>query len=129
MSRLFFIALTSAALCLGGMPAQADGKGHGKHKKSEAHYSCPPGLAKKSPACVPPGLAKGDWDDDEDTSHYTRRYRVGDLLGLDRSYVERPSRYGLPDGSYYVSNGYLYRVDPDTMKVIALLGLAQSLLQ
>lgn len=125
MNRLVFPVIAAAALAFGGLPAHADGKG--KHKKHHAEESCPPGLAKKSPACVPPGLAKGQGYDDDDQT-YMRRYRVGDPLGLDRVYVERPSRYGLPDGSYYVSDGYLYRVNPDTMKVIALLGLAQSLL-
>jgi hypothetical protein len=61
---------------------------------------CPPGLAKKSPPCVPPGLARrGDRDDD------FRR-----LLSLDR-----PDFWGmrLNDGRYFYDDGYLVQLGSD----------------
>ena len=58
--------------------ALSSGEALAKNKKH-----CPPGLAKKSPACVPPGLAKkgvtahpggGDGDDDHDDGYTDNRY-------------------------------------------------------
>lgn len=57
---------------------------------------CPPGLAKKNPPCVPPGLARKD------------DYGFGSFY--------RPSFFGLRgigDGRYYYGDGYLYRLGAD----------------
>lgn len=112
-------AVTCAALlALAGLPALADGKGKG-HAKGQAAKACPPGLAKKEPACLPPGQAKAQDDGP---------YVLGDRLWREDQPVLSPRDHGLEDGSYYVVDGQLYRVDPATMKVIALLGLAEDLL-
>jgi hypothetical protein len=50
-AALLAVALASPAL------ADKDKGNRGKHWKSQHHAQawCPPGLAKKSPACIPPG--------------------------------------------------------------------------
>ncbi|EAQ01467.1 hypothetical protein OB2597_01222 [Pseudooceanicola batsensis HTCC2597] len=83
---------------------------------------CPPGLAKKSPACVPPGQAK------------THRLDIGDRLqddGFGTRYVlvRDPGRYGLdPYGTYYEIAGQVYQVDRETHDVLALIGAAARVL-
>lgn len=77
---------------------------------------CPPGLAKKSPACVPPGQAKkmghhrdprrGDRIDDYDDYSWLRDYDRYDLPRLP------------PGQRYYVLNGRLYRVDQSTYEIL-----------
>lgn len=123
------------------LPTSADAKG-AKH--------CPPGLAKKSPACMPPGQAKKAYRADK-TDSYERyddeRYapvRVGDRVILgdqeyivvssgDRIVLERDdARYRLPrisDGSDYVRIGdVIVRVDAKTKAVFELIELADLIL-
>jgi hypothetical protein len=81
---------------------------------------CPPGLAKKSPACVPPGLAKKQHHD---------RYRVGDRIDRDYIVIRDPDRYGLDPGqSYYRAGNYVYRVDRETREVLDLIGAIAAVL-
>lgn len=82
---------------------------------------CPPGLAKKTPACVPPGHA-GDF-----------AYHVGDRIDsvdLDRYVLVRdPGRYGLdPYGTYYRADDYVVQVNRETNEITALIGLAAAVL-
>lgn len=82
--------------------------------------SCPPGLAKKSPPCIPPGQAKKLYG-----------YEVGDILG-DDGYVilGTPWKYGLEDeGVYYHRGNVVLRVDPETRKVLDLIGAIDALLE
>jgi hypothetical protein len=128
------------ALALAAIPALADskGKGHGKNKGNDwkgpdwsQPYSvraCPPGLAKKNPPCVPPGQAKKQVNYTNYDAHDHYRYRRGEYLPRDADYLRDPSRYRLPDGTYYVDNGFVYRVDPQTLEVMALVGLLDRLL-
>ncbi len=82
--------------------------------KSVGH--CPPGLAKKAVPCVPPGQVKN-------------RYRVGDRIDRDYSWINDPYRYGLKRGDSYVRAGdYVYRIDPDTRKVLNLIGAVADIL-
>lgn len=103
------------------------GKGHGKSGHAHAQH-CPPGLAKKSPSCVPPGQAR------KHDRHDDRRYgrAVGDRLRVgDYVLVQDPRRYDLPqrdDWRYYRDGGQVYRVDPDTQRILAILNLAQAFL-
>lgn len=81
---------------------------------------CPPGLAKKSPACVPPGQAKA-------------AVRVGDVLKLGGIHVvTRPGLYGLgvpPSGDQYaVVGNHLLRVDGETGKVLSILRTVTAIL-
>ena len=78
---------------------------------------CPPGLAKKNPACVPPGQAK-------------QAYRIGDPLPDGFILIRTPSRYGLdPRRTYYERNGYVIQIDRETGKILNLVGAIADLLQ
>ena len=61
-----------ASLVLAATPNHADAAGKGS--------KCPPGLAKKTPACVPPGLAK------KGVTAVDRGYDIGDRIP-DTEYV------------------------------------------
>lgn len=79
---------------------------------------CPPGLAKKEPACIPPGqvdkIMRTEWDED-------RFLPIADY-----------SRYGLtePDGDwgYYVVDNTIVRVDQNTREVLSLVRLIDAIL-
>jgi hypothetical protein len=123
MKQVLILAGAAAfALAAPAVAKPGNGNGHG-HGNSGAYGfngpvgygagGCPPGLAKKDPACVPPGQAK-------------KLYGVGQRLplgyGTPYAYNRIPydvrSRYGLsPVGSYYYGDGYIYRVDPRTMLI------------
>ena len=119
--------ITKVALVLVLVPLMAtaslagNGKGHGKVKgnasnKGVATKWCPPGLAKKNPPCIPPGLAKpriGDDLDDYEYYHFTDydRYR------LDPSY------------RYYRVGEMIYRADPTTFRILEVIGLMDELLR
>lgn len=85
--------------------------------------NCPPGLAKKSPACVPPGQAK----------KHGIHHGVGDIINWnDVHVVTRPGRYGLsmpPDGNRYaIVDGQLVRVNEDSGKILSILRLVDAIL-
>lgn len=81
--------------------------------------NCPPGLAKKSPACVPPGQAK---------KHYPQ-YRIGDRVTGDYVIVDRPGRYGLdPNQTYFRIGDNIFRVNRQTAEVLDFIGAASALL-
>ncbi|MBL3568380.1 hypothetical protein [Rhodovulum visakhapatnamense] len=83
---------------------------------------CPPGLAKKSPACVPHGQARKGAEPGHGIvagSPVDGRYR----------YLADPRRYRLdPQGSYCVrDDGWVARVDPETRKALNLIGATDAL--
>jgi hypothetical protein len=92
MKAITLIAMIAAAVTLASAPADAKDKG--------AKF-CPPGLAKKSPACIPPGQAKkGNYSSDRDDRDHDRdrwhsddddrdhdRWRRGDRIDRDRYIV------------------------------------------
>ncbi|WP_414897612.1 excinuclease ABC subunit A [Rhodovulum sp. YEN HP10] len=83
---------------------------------------CPPGLAKKSPACMPPGQArKGDG--------FGHGIAAGDRIDGRYRHLDDPRRYRLdPRGSYYLrDDGWVVRVDPETRKVLDLIGAIDAL--
>ena len=133
MIKALCIPLTVLALSAGS--ALADGKGHGDKghsKKPKAHHStqfCPPGLAKKSPACIPPGQAKKrvyDNDDDYDYDDDGRRviyYRVGDVVRDDCTVVPYTRYRSLPAGTYCRYEDRLLQIDPETRAVLTILDL------
>lgn len=129
MSRLTLIA----ALGVGLLPGAVLADGHGKWKERGGHYEhdyrgCPPGLAKKHNGCRPPGLVREHHEDryDEDEHH---RWRRGERITRNYIVLREPARYGLdPRDTYWRADGYVYRVDRKTGEVLALIGLAQSLL-
>ncbi|WP_375173321.1 excinuclease ABC subunit A [Pseudooceanicola sp.] len=120
MTRLTL--LMSAALMTIPLLAEAkppNDKGAWKARGAPGQtQGCPPGLAKKSPACVPPGLAKKGG------------LQIGDRLVDERYIVIRdPARYGLdPYGTYYRGDGYVYRVDRETREVLDLIGAVSAIL-
>lgn len=125
--KLLCVPLTILALSAGA--GLADGKGHGDkghHKKPKAHHStqfCPPGLAKKSPACIPPGQAKKmqhshDNDDHDDHVIY---YRVGDVVRDDCRVVPYTRYPSLPAGTYCRYEDRLLRIDPETRAILTIL--------
>ena len=86
-----------------------------------APKGCPPGLAKKSPACVPPGHAKSDRQ---------HRYHVGDVISQgDYTIIRNPDRYGLnPRHSYYRVGDQVFRVDRETREILDLIGAVAAVL-
>lgn len=118
--------LTAAAValaCISATPALADKGGrHGNgHGNSHAAAGCPPGLAKKSPACVPPGQAR-------DHDRYGRN--VGDRLRWeDYPRITDLGRYRLEgrDGwRYYRDGDRVFRVDSDTRRILAVMELIDA---
>ena len=79
-----------------------------------AYVGCPPGLAKKSPACVPPGLAKQHYIGQALPSFYASNYLP---LGLRDIYRDNDDYY------YRWGDGYVYRVDRGDNLISALLPL------
>ena len=69
---------------------------------------CPPGLAKKNPPCVPPGLAK------QQDGYFSSGYYRPSFFGLG----------GIGDGRYYYNDGYLMRMGSNNLvdAFIPLLG-------
>jgi hypothetical protein len=114
-NRLLLPALL-AAIVAGSAPAEAGGG------------FCPPGLAKKSPACVPPGQAKKYRDETHE------RIRRGDsLYDYDHYHLIRhPDRYGLdplrPGERYYVVDGQILRVNRETYEVLDVIRAVSALL-
>ncbi len=124
LAMITLLALSPATVLAG------NGKGNGKNKsklqveriapqsgvvytKNAGH--CPPGLAKKAVPCVPPGQAK-------------KLYRSGDRI-YDYRWIDNPYRYGLRRGGYYVRAGdYVYSIDPETHKVLNLIGAVADIL-
>ena len=140
MIKALCIPLTVLALSAGS--ALADGKGHGDKghsKKPKAHHAtqfCPPGLAKKSPACIPPGQAKKyGYDDDEDRYGRDDRYdgdgrrlyyRLGDVVRDDCTIVPYTRYRSLPVGTYCRYEERLMRIDPETRASLTILDILSN---
>jgi hypothetical protein len=130
----FTAALIAVALAA---PALADkDRGHGGQRAFHAQAWCPPGLAKKSPACIPPGQAKkhartyhdrdADWRYGSDWNRYIR---IGDEIDDRWMRIDDPYRYGLnPDYFYYRALDRVFRIDPQTRQVLSFIGLVDALL-
>jgi len=118
-------AAALATLVLIATPALAgNGKGKGsKHSGPFIIANCPPGLAKKNPPCIPPGQAKKLYPD------YRPRYETGDRIYRDYRIIRDVNRYRLRKGDlYYLVGREIFRISPDTGRVIAFIGLADALL-
>lgn len=151
-ASLLAISLPTADAWAKGKPDHAGGKGKSNHAAAPAARHCPPGLARKNPPCVPPGLAKKgvtEWErDDERHRHFDgdpvrftrivdrdgRVIAVGDVVddGYDRYVVLRePGRYGLPpleaDEMYLQVGDAALRLDRDTRRVLTILALGNLL--
>ncbi len=129
MEKLILIA-GAAALAWAGPALAKPGHGHGNgHANPQAYGAqgpvgygnggCPPGLAKKSPACIPPGQAKKLFG-------VGQRVPLGynGLLGYNAIPNNLRTYYGQqldPRSRYIYDQNYLYRVDPRTMMVEQVL--------
>lgn len=124
------LATALTAIALIGSPALAEKK-HGHGKKDGWAWQCPPGLAKKDPACVPPGQAKKHKHHKEHGRHEGHRHRVGEQLDLsDYVLIRDPGRYGyeVADGWRYYRDPYgIYQVDSKTRKILAIYELVKIL--
>lgn len=88
---------------------------------------CPPGLAKKDPPCIPPGQAKKYRHGDDGWRERDRW--VGRRIDDRYDRLRDPDRYRLdPRGTHLVRNdGWVVRVDPETRKVLNLIGAIDAL--
>lgn len=121
--RTVTVSLTALALAFGAGAAWSGPPG-----------GCPPGLAKKSPACVPPGQAKTWHNPSADTLHdrwdpehglYWRGRNVDESF----VFIEEPWRHGLDRNyRYYRRDGYVLRVAPETGRILDLIGAVDALL-
>lgn len=107
------LPLSVAMACLLAFADGADAKN--KH--------CPPGLAKKSPACVPPGQA----------AKHGGLWRTGDRLPEDDvHWITYPDRYSLPPlpagQRYAVLGNQLYVVDEGTSRILNVLTAISAIL-
>ena len=92
----------------------------GIEDRDEARWrgeACPPGLAKKSPSCLPPGQARDMYD-------------VGQRLPSGYRYVPVPEEYwdDIPDYDpdayrYYYDEDRVYVVDPSTSVIRSIIDL------
>ena len=116
MKLLTLLTISATALSLAIAPALAKSK------------NCPPGLQKKTPACVPPGLAKkgvtaeewqGKRENDDDYAERDDDYdwRRGDRISRDRYVILDEGDRVIFDGQEYVvidtDNGTILRRDDD----------------
>lgn len=126
------LGATSLMLAVAASPALADnGKGKHKNNGARAHVSsCPPGLAKKSPACIPPGQAKKYVRGDRHRDEIRYGNAIGEILRVgDYTIIRDLGRYGLQDRDgwrYYRDGDRAYRVDSNTQKVLAVLRLVDA---
>ncbi len=127
------LTLFSAALLLTAAPDASFAKNAGH---------CPPGLAKKDPPCVPPGLAKNNASVGDDLGDYDQ-LRVGDRVridGVEYRVIRAGERVVLErsDGGLYRLPGYggeygrirdaLVKVDEKARTAIAIIELTDLLL-
>ncbi|MTI01618.1 hypothetical protein [Roseibium sp. RKSG952] len=129
MNKLPCLAIVAAIALSPAVVSAGNGNGKGKNSIQVQRVSpqqgivvqgnaghCPPGLAKKAVPCVPPGQVKN-------------RYQIGDRIDRDYVWINDPYRYGLKRNGYYVRAGdYVYGIDPDTHKVLNLIGAVADIL-
>jgi len=78
---------------------------------------CPPGLAKKTPACMPPGQAKRVFRERQRLSSNYRYYTPYDDIPLSLR-----DRYNLDDDYRYIyRDNVIYTVDPRTRLVTSII--------
>lgn len=103
----------------GQTPVVIDGRNPGGVRSLSLVQNCPPGLAKKDPACVPPGQAK-------------KALGAGSVIDWnDVHVVTRPGLYGLsepPAGQRFaIVDGRLVRVDSQTSKILSIIRLVDAI--
>ena len=138
------LAAGAASLAIAAPAAANPGKGHGKgshaghgqvsksHAKHAKHHNkihkahvsanwwgnrnCPPGLAKRNNGCLPPGIAKKQFDIGDRWSGNYRPWTYNQVP------LDWRNQYGLDaNNRYYYRDGYLYSVDPRTRLVESVI--------
>lgn len=122
-----FGCATVVSLAMGGLAqAKNDKPAKAKVYNTQVAAKCPPGLAKKSPACVPPGQAKKSKSNGD-----VIIYRAGDIYRSDYPVVRDYDRYGLPrlkNGKrYYRVGDNILAVDDNTRLVLDIISVASRL--
>ena len=117
MKQVILLAGAATLAFAGAAHAKPPHAGHGKHGAHVAGH-CPPGLAKKNAACMPPGQYKKLFEVGQRVPH-----GYNGLLGYNALPYDLRQRYGGldPYGRYIYDQNYLYRVDPTTMVVREIL--------
>ncbi len=97
-------------------------------------HNCPPGLAWREPACVPPGLARQGVDTEDWIGPMTTNYLVGDYLDPeDFVVITDLDKLGLPQllqgEEYVVIDGTLVRLDSETYEILQLIRAIDMALQ
>jgi hypothetical protein len=78
---------------------------------------CPPGLAKKTPSCMPPGQAQRMFREGQRLSSNYRYYTPYNDIPLSLR-----ERYGLDDDNRYIyRNNVIYSVDPRTRLITSII--------
>lgn len=110
------LAATAAALALTGAPALAETVKH-----------CPPGLAKKDPACVPPGQVGKSWTPDR---VYIEGDRIrGDYVIIPEAEWEELSLTPIADDTVYVViDNQIVRVKQSNLVVIEPVRILENVL-
>lgn len=84
----------------------------------EPNRFCPPGLAKKEPACIPPGqvdkIMRTEWDED----------RFLPITDYSRYGLDRPG----DNWGYYVVDNSIVRVDNRTHEILSIVRLIDAIL-
>ena len=130
------LTLVLAPIGVAAKPGGNNGNGNGKphHNAADGRHGCPPGLAARETACVPPGLARQGVDTEDRTGPMTTRYYVGDVLNVgDFVMVTDLNRFDLqelPMGEQYaVIDGTLIRLDSDSYMILQLIHAAPEVPQ
>ena len=138
------LTLAMAPIGLSAKPGNGNGNGncdpHGNAQNNlrggdhNGSHGCPPGLAGRDPACVPPGLARQGVDTEDWIGPMTTNYVVGYFLNLDDFVtVTDLSKLGLPElapgEEYAVIDGTLVRLDSDSYEILQLIRAAASVFQ
>lgn len=126
MKKQILFATVVAVLMLpaAGMADRGNGNGNG-NGNGRAAFDCPPGLAKKDPPCVPPGLARQGVT-------FEDRYNIGDILDdelLDHiSELDRYDLPALPEGQRYaIIDDTIVRLDAESDELLQLIRTAPAM--
>lgn len=122
------LALCLGPLALSANPGNGNGNGNGHRAGGQAgvEHGCPPGLAGREPACVPPGLARQGVTTEQWIGPVTTHYIVGDRLSPDEVvWFSDLDRYRLPalaEGQRYaVIDGTLVALDTGSYEILQLI--------
>ncbi len=105
---------------------------HGQNDVDGGNHGCPPGLAGRDPACVPPGLARQGVTTDDWIGPITTEYVVGDVIYVDEfrtvTDLRKNGLTSLPEGQEYaVVDDTLVILDSETYEILELIRVAASM--